>query len=253
RQAPVAEVDATLRELSYAGYLRGAIVVLASAIERHGRADWALCLARELMDALDPEMGIRLAQAVLALPEVDADREELGSSFVQANRLLGDAMLDRNDPHAALRHFEAVLAVDVDDRRALRGWAAATRVLEQRGVAAEPRSHGLALLGGLEEPDLGIGLGVERYQLGRPLGRGRLSSIRSPGRARRRDQAPRRRPDAPRPAPTRPASAVLQRSQDLGARPQPLRRRALRRRARAQVHRARAVPRRQPPRGAASR
>lgn len=177
RQAPLGEVDAALRELSYAGYLRGAIVVLASAIERHARADWALCLARELMDALDPETGIRLAQAVLALPEVDADRENLGSCFVQANRLLGDAMLERNDPHAALRHFEAVLAVDVDDRRALRGWAAATRILEQRGVAAEHRSHGLALLGGLEDLDLGMGLGVERYELGRPLGRGRHAVV----------------------------------------------------------------------------
>src|SRR5690606_13298881 len=136
-----------------------------------------LTLARELMDALDPDAGIQLAQAVLALPEVDADRHQLGSSFVVANRLLGDIMLERNDPHAALRHFEAVLSVDVDDRRALRGWATATRALEQRGIVMEHRSHGLALLDGLDEVDFASGLGVDRYELGRPLGRGRHAVV----------------------------------------------------------------------------
>lgn len=175
--APRVDLEARLRDLSHRGYLRGAVVVLASVLEHQRRPELALVLARELTDALDPDLGILLAQTVLTLPEVDAQRTQLGSMFIAANHLLGEVMLERNDPHAALRHFEAVLSVDVDDRRALRGWANASRALEQRGIRVEHRSHGLALLDGIDDIDLASGLGVERYEIGRPLGRGRHAVV----------------------------------------------------------------------------
>lgn len=174
---PMLSLEGELRALSHAGYLRGALVAMATAVERQGRSDVALALARELIDALDPALGVRLAHALLALPEVDAQRNARGSKFVAANRLLGDAMLDADDPRAALRHFEAVLSVDVDDARALRGWASATRALERRGVVIDHRSRGLALIEGLDEVELSIGFGIDRYELGRPLGRGRHAVV----------------------------------------------------------------------------
>jgi len=174
---PLVDIERQLRALSHDGYLRGSVVLLAAAVERTRRPALALMLSRELMDALDPELGVRLAQAVLAMPEVDRERAMQGGAFMAANRLLGDALLERNDPHGAIRHFEAVLAIDVDDRRALRGWSTATRTLERRGVEVEHRSRGLALLDGLDELEVAAGFGVDRYELGRPLGRGRHAVV----------------------------------------------------------------------------
>ena len=177
RGVPMIALEPTLRAISHAGYLRGAIVVMATVVERTLRPDVALSVARELMDAVDPDLGVRLARAVLALPEVDDHRHQPGSTFVTANRLLGESLLERDDPAQALRHFEAVLAIDVDDPRALRGWSAATRSLERRGVVMEHRSRGLALLDGLDELELSEGFGIERYELTRPLGRGRHAVV----------------------------------------------------------------------------
>jgi len=174
---PMHALEGSVRALSHAGYLRAALVAMAFALERNPRSDVALALGRELLDAIEPDIGIRLIRAVLALPEVDTQRYAPASVFVTANRMLGDAMFDRDDPQAALRHFEAVLSVDVDDARALRGWAKATRVLERRGVNVEHRSRGLSLIDGIDELELSAGFGVERYELGRPLGRGRHAVV----------------------------------------------------------------------------
>jgi hypothetical protein len=53
-QAPLALLDAELRELSLSGYLRGAVVAIADHLARHPRLDLALRLASELLDALEP-------------------------------------------------------------------------------------------------------------------------------------------------------------------------------------------------------
>jgi tRNA A-37 threonylcarbamoyl transferase component Bud32 len=170
-------LEPELRMLSHEGYLRGALVTMAGVVAQTPRPDVALALGRELMDALDPSLGIRLCRAVLAMPEVESRRLQPDSPYCVANQLLGQSMLERDDPAAALRHFEAVLSIDVEDPRALRGWSAASRALEQRGIAAEHRSRGLALLDGLDELELSEGFGTERYELGRPLGRGRHAVV----------------------------------------------------------------------------
>jgi tRNA A-37 threonylcarbamoyl transferase component Bud32 len=182
--APVPALEAQLRALSHAGYLRGTLVVLASGLRKtqgppdeDPRPELALALARELLDALDPALGVRVCRAVLAQPAVQASDQRPDGPFVAGNLLLGDALLDGGDPAAALRHFEAVLSVDVDNARALRGWSEAVRALEARGLPAEHRSRGLALLDGLDELELRHAFGAERYELGRPLGRGRHAVV----------------------------------------------------------------------------
>lgn len=177
RGVPMSALRSDLAQLNYEGYLRGALVAMAVALQRHGRPDVALALGRELMDAIDLELGVRLCRAVLAIDDVDQHRHQPGSTFVAANRIVGEALLESGDPATALRHFEAVLSVDVDDPRALRGWSEATRSLERRGVAVEQRTRGLSLLEGLDELELEEGLAGERYEVQRPLGRGRHAVV----------------------------------------------------------------------------
>jgi tRNA A-37 threonylcarbamoyl transferase component Bud32 len=177
RGAPISALGHELRALSHHGYLRGTLVVMASHLQRRPDPELALALARELMDALDPDLGLRLCRGVLALPDVERWRHQPGSTWVTANRMLAEALLEQGDPAGGLRHFEAMLAVDVDDARALRGWSAATRALEKRGIVVEHRSRGLALLEGLDELELAQGFGDDRYELQRPLGRGRHAVV----------------------------------------------------------------------------
>lgn len=177
RGVPMSALASDLRELNHDGYLRGAMVAMATSIQRWPRPDVALALGRELMDAVDPSLGVALCRAVLSLETVDGHRYQPGSTFVAANRVLGEALLESGDPSTALRHFEAVLSVDVDDPRALRGWSRATTTLERRGVVVEQRSRGLALLEGLEDLELDEALAGERYEIQRPLGRGRHAVV----------------------------------------------------------------------------
>ncbi len=177
RGVPMSALQDDLAQLNHEGYLRGAMVAMAVALQRHGRPDVALALGRELMDAVDVALGVRLCRAVLPLDAVDQHRHKPGSTFVAANRIVGEALLESGDPSTALRHFEAVLSIDVDDPRALRGWSEATRSLERRGVAVEHRTRGLSLLEGLDELELEEGLAGERYEVQRPLGRGRHAVV----------------------------------------------------------------------------
>ncbi|MCB9701667.1 MAG: protein kinase [Myxococcales bacterium] len=177
RVLPLALIERQVRQLSHDGYLRGAVVAIAADLRQRPRSDLALLLARELIDALAPLLGIAVARALLTLPSVDQSRTLLGGPFTVANLILGDALLEAGDPAAALRHFEAVLATDIDNNQALRGWREAARALELRGLTPRQRSRGLALLDGLAELELQGGLGSDRYELGRPLGRGRHAVV----------------------------------------------------------------------------
>lgn len=173
----MAELEGELRMLSHLGYLRAALVTMAAVVERHSRSDVAFVLARELVDAIDLELGVRLFQALLSLRAIDELRNAPGSLFVLCNRALGEVALEHDHPQAALRHFEAALAINVRDPKAMRGWTEATRRLERMGITSEHRSRGLALLDGLDELELSAEFGVERYELGRPLGRGRHAVV----------------------------------------------------------------------------
>ncbi len=189
--APAAALDASLRALSHAGYLRGAIVVIADHLARVPRLDLALRLAAELLDALAPELGVALARAILAEPGRPAEpgrlagpgtptassRREQSELEISTHLLLAEHLLELGELGDALRHFEAVLAIDVDHVRALRGWSSCARAFERRGRIVEHRSRGLSLLDGLEELELAGGAGLERYELGRPLGRGRHAVV----------------------------------------------------------------------------
>lgn len=177
RDAPATEIDPELRALSHAGFLRGAMVVLATSLRERPRADVAVLLARELLDAIDPDVGVRLLHATLALPEVDATRMTRGGLFAQANLLLGEQLRDRGDAAGALRHYEAVLAHEIDHVRALRGWQQATDTLERRGLLTGRPGRGLSLLDGLDELESQQAFGVARYELARPLGRGRHAVV----------------------------------------------------------------------------
>jgi tRNA A-37 threonylcarbamoyl transferase component Bud32 len=184
---PLAAIDRRLRSLSHAGYLRGAVVVIADHLARNPRLDLALRLASELLDALDPELGVELARAILSEPPASIGepsgavatraRVERAELEISTNLMLGEHLLERGDLGGALRHFEAVLAIDVDHSRALRGWSSCVRELERRGQTPEHRSRGLSLLDGLEELELAGGVGLDRYELGRPLGRGRHAVV----------------------------------------------------------------------------
>lgn len=171
--APLRIVETQVRELSRGGYLRGALVSVAGHQRLRPRPDLLLLLATELCDALAPDLGIELARAVLTMPAVQGARWSPGGAYVAANLLLGEALAAAGEGLAALRHFEAVLAVDVDHARALRGYHEAVR----RGAGGQAPSRGLALLAGLDEVELTEGLGVDRYELGRPLGRGRHAVV----------------------------------------------------------------------------
>lgn len=181
--APIPAIDAQLRALSHAGYLRGAVVVVADHLARRPRLDVAMRLASELLDALEPELGVDLGRAILARTaaarhdasiQVLRERRALETS---TNLMLAEHLLEIGDLDDALRHFEAVLAADVDHERALRGWSTCIRELERRGLSTEHRSRGLSLLDGLEALELAGGVGLDRYELGRPLGRGRHAVV----------------------------------------------------------------------------
>ncbi len=171
------EIDARLRALSHQGYLRGALVVLAAHLLLRPDARLALRVAEELCDALDEAAGMDLAGAVLRLDEVRAGASSPGSHFLRANALIADTYLHRLDHEAAARHFDAVLAIDVDHARALHGWTRCMEALEARGQGARMSGRGLAMLEGLEAAELAGHAGLERYELGRPLGRGRHAVV----------------------------------------------------------------------------
>ncbi len=177
REAPLPRIDAQLRELSEDGYLRGALVIAADVLAHRPRPELALRIASELIDALDPAMGVQLARAAVATAEVQATLTRPDGTYCTGNLLLGDALLEGGDPAGALRHFEAVLSVDVEHPRAIRGWGEAVSALQERGLVPEHRSRGLALLDGLDGLELEAAFGVDRYELGRPLGRGRHAVV----------------------------------------------------------------------------
>jgi tRNA A-37 threonylcarbamoyl transferase component Bud32 len=176
RRAALTEIDTKLRGLSRDGYLRGALVTVAAHLRAAPRDDLALRVAAELCDALAPELGMSLARAVLSRPRPVAESTARDGALAGANALLADALADAGDYPGALRHWDAVLAVDIDHRRALSGHRRAVEALERRGRTVPRGSRGLAVLAGLDSLQL-EGPGLERYELGRPLGRGRHAVV----------------------------------------------------------------------------
>ncbi len=176
-QAPADAIDAAMRRLISAGFLRGSVALVAESLLEQPRGDVAIRLASELLDAVDVELGVALTRAVLALPLSQRDALDPAGLYAQANQLLAEAYEHAGDAAAALRHWEAVFAMDVDHPRALAGFARASRALAGREQDPHRAQQGLAIIDGLDALDVDAVLGGDRYLLGRPLGRGRHASV----------------------------------------------------------------------------
>ncbi|TPV92581.1 MAG: serine/threonine protein kinase [Myxococcales bacterium FL481] len=175
--APLDAIAATFRRLAFDGYLRGAMTTVAESMLASPRGELGLLLARELVDAIDPPLGLALARAALTLPAVVNKRHEIGSVYARLHLLVADTLMERGDLAQARRYFEAVLALDIDHSQAAHEYQNYLRRLEARGVETRHQSRGLALLDGLDEVELERNLAGGRYELGRPLGRGRHAVV----------------------------------------------------------------------------
>lgn len=177
QQRPIQEITAHLATLSLHGYLRGAVTVIADALLQRPRAEVALLLCRELNDGLAPPLGVALAKATLILDEVADKRLEKGGPYVAAHLLLGEQLEEHGDAHDSIRHYEAVLATDVENRRAMSGWSRCNRTLGAAGDLEIGRRVGLSMLEGIDALENEMAFGTDRYDLGRPLGRGRHAVV----------------------------------------------------------------------------
>lgn len=177
RGATGPQVAPLLAQLSVEGYLRGAVTLLADAVLQQPRADIALLLARELTDALNPQLGLAIARATLMLDEVATSEFDRDGAYVAAHLLLGEQLEAFGSPHDAVRHYEAVLATDVAHRRAMSGWSRCNRALGATGDLDIGRRIGLSMLEGIDEFETEADLGTDRYDVGRPLGRGRHAVV----------------------------------------------------------------------------
>jgi hypothetical protein len=171
-------LESDLRTLSHEGYLRGALVEVARSIRGDNPAPLvALRLANELLDALAPDLGVELAKAVLTLPTVLPVSRDPRHPYIRAHLMLGQEYLDRNEPVAALRHFEAVIALDLEHPLATRGVSACHALdpaLTGRGSASLTWHDAIE---GLDDFGLVGGMASGRYSIGRPLGRGRHAIV----------------------------------------------------------------------------
>jgi tRNA A-37 threonylcarbamoyl transferase component Bud32 len=175
--APLVEVDARMRQLNRDGYLRDAIVAVAAELLKRPDQDIALRLAEELCDAVNLELGVEIGRALIRIHtahHLAPAKDDLGA---RANLLLADTFAHQADHEAAARHYDGVLAYDVDHTRALRGWSRCMDALEGRGHRPRGGSRGLELISGLESLELAGQPGLERYEIGRPLGRGRHAVV----------------------------------------------------------------------------
>ena len=164
---PAAELSASLSQLSMEGYLRGAVTLLADDLVRRPRAEVALLLARELSDALHPALGVAVARSTLMLPEVARSAFERAGPYVQSHLLLGEQLESFAAPSDAIRHYEAVLATDIENRRAMSGWSRCNRSLSATGDLDIGRRVGLSMLEGIDELETDLDLG-RPYDLGPP-------------------------------------------------------------------------------------
>lgn len=177
QQRPIQEIGAHVATLSLEGYLRGAVTTIAEALLRRPRAAVVLLLCRELNDGLDPQLAVSLAKLTLMLDEVADKQLDKDGPFVSAHLLLGEQLEARGGALDAIRHYEAVLATDVENRRAMSGWSRCNRALGAAGNLEIGRRVGLSMLEGVEALDNEMALGTDRYDLGRPLGRGRHAVV----------------------------------------------------------------------------
>ena len=66
--APLEQIRTRFQQLCFDGYLRGALTTVARSMLAAPRGELAVLLSRELVDAVDPELGLHLARAASTLP-----------------------------------------------------------------------------------------------------------------------------------------------------------------------------------------
>lgn len=170
-------MDSVIAKLNHDGYLAGALVQMANTLLDCWDLPLAVRLARELCDGFDPELGMALGDLVAADPALDDRKFEARGAFVDVHLTLGETLLQAGESARALRHFEAVFAIDIQHRGAQRGWSAAAKREQARGRSVMPTAMGSTLVDGIEELRATAELGAGRYELGRPLGRGRHAVV----------------------------------------------------------------------------
>jgi len=166
RGASEAAVFERVRLLDGAGHARAAAGILAADPGTAQRPELLLGLAALLLDALEPALGLALAEQVAA----EAPRPPDGFSiFRRAHLLVAEGRTALGDREGAHRAYEAVLAYDLDDARARAG-------LARLGPEAAPPTALDTFVEGTE----GLGttaLGGGRYTMVRPVGRGRHAVV----------------------------------------------------------------------------
>lgn len=171
------DLDPLIDALNRDGYLSGALVQLSQALLECWDLGMATRLAAELSDGLDPVLGEALANLIADDPKLDADPFAQRETYIDVQMALGDTSLQAGQSARALRHYEAVLAVDIRHPQAAERWSAAAQMQRERGH--EVRSHGRQspLIDGIEELRMTEALDSGRYELGRALGRGRHAIV----------------------------------------------------------------------------
>jgi serine/threonine-protein kinase len=154
------EFWAAVQRLLAGGRERTAIELLARFVTaRPNDAPLAARLAEILCDRQDDTSARPLLERLLSSPP----------HALRARLLLAEAAERAGDDDGARRHFEAILAVDLDYPKARAG---ADRL--RRAVAAAPIVEVAATLAGLPEGGAGFG---GRYRLLRELGRGGAGAV----------------------------------------------------------------------------
>ncbi|RMG95558.1 MAG: serine/threonine protein kinase [Deltaproteobacteria bacterium] len=154
-----------VRLLDGAGHARRAVAVVAGHPDTPRRPDLLLGLAGFLLDAIDPAAGLSVAEHVGAT----ADPSTAFDAYRRAHLLAAEGRLALGDRPGARRAYEAVLAYDLDDARAMAGLARLSRdgddapvvPLHVEGIDAVYATFA----------------GAGRYRLVRPLGRGRHAIV----------------------------------------------------------------------------
>ena len=154
-----------VRLLDREGYAAWAAATVAGHPDTPRRPDLQLGLAAFLLDALAPDVGLALAEHVAS----GASPTERFALYRRAHVLVAEGRSAMGDRAGARRAYEAILAFDLDDARALAG-------LARLGSDAPGSAAPLVRIDGLDDVASSFA-GAGRYRIVRPLGRGRHAVV----------------------------------------------------------------------------
>lgn len=171
------ELDEHIHAVNRDGFTAGALTRMSSALLETWDLGVATRVARELSDGMDPALGIALADLIADDPELDADPFSHRETYIDVQLALGDASMQAGQSARALRHYEAVLAVDIRHVRAAEAWSQAAQMERSRGHDIRSQGQQSPSVDGIEELRITSALDTGRYEVGRALGRGRHAIV----------------------------------------------------------------------------